>query len=269
VSGAAPAPGLPQHVATIREQPAGWPVPALTHPQWRSRFPWLVQGTTVRGPEEPFDLGLFGAVPTSLAHSRWRALRDAAGCPRAVHARQVHQATVLMHEAPPPAGLLVADDADGHATRLPGTLLTVSVADCVPVSVVDPEGRAIAMLHAGWRGAAAGVLEAGIALLAAAAGSAAAALHVHLGPAICGACYEVGPEVPRQLGVDAGAAGDGRSRIDVRAALAARAITAGVPAAHVTVSEHCTRCGDGFFSHRAGDAGRQMGFLGIADPAPG
>jgi hypothetical protein len=54
------------------------------------------------------------------------------------------------------------------------------------------------------------------------------------------------------------------SPIDVRAAIAARAAAAGVPAERVSVSTHCTRCGDGdFFSHRAGSPARQMGMLGI------
>src|SRR5690606_18360795 len=90
---------------------------------------------------------------------------------------------------------------DGHATRAPGLLLAVSVADCVPVSLVDPERRAVALLHAGWRGAAAGILERGLEVLAERLLARPEDLHVHLGPAICGGCYEVGPEVHRALGL--------------------------------------------------------------------
>jgi hypothetical protein len=136
------------------------------------------------------------------------------------------------------------------------------VADCVPVSLVDPVGRRIALLHAGWRGAAAGMLEAGVATLAE-LGSRAADLRAHLGPAICGPCYEVGPEVLQALALPS----SGPARLDLRACLAGRALVAGIGASALTASAHCTRCGDDFFSHRGGEAGRQVGYLGIRPDA--
>jgi len=243
----------------VREERVPGPVPWYVHPGWAERFPWLVQGITARGEDaEPFDLGLAGSSPVGAALARLRALRDALGCQRAVHARQVHGATLLWHEAGPP-GLFLAEAADAHATRAEGLLLTISVADCVPVSLVDPERRSIALLHAGWRGTAAGVLEAGVEALVA-AGSRAGALHVHLGPAICGDCYEGGPEVHTALGLPAPA---GPEPVDLRARLAERAVRLGIPPEHVTRSEFCTRCGSPpFFSHRAGERGRQ--FAGLA-----
>ena len=222
-------------------------------------FPWLIQGITGRGEgAEPFDLGLSGSVPVGTALGRWRALRDAVGCARAVHARQVHGATLLWH-GPGTPGLTLAEAADAHATRTEGVLLTVSVADCVPVYLVDPEERAIALLHAGWRGTAAGVLEAGVGALVG-AGSRAAALHMHCGPAICGECYEVGPEVHAALELPVP---DRPEPVDLRAVLADRAVRLGIDPANITISEYCTRCGSSpFFSHRAGQAGRQ--FAGLA-----
>jgi YfiH family protein len=186
-----------------------------------------------------------------------------AGCRCAIHARQLHGAHVLRHDATP-SGLFIADGADGHVTARPATLLTVSLADCVPVFIVDPERRAIALLHAGWRGTAAGITERGMAALAAQAGSQPANLLIHLGPAICGECYEVGPEVHEGLGLDVPA---GPTPIDLRAVIVRRAANAGVPPDQITVSSHCTRCGDGsFFSHRRDDAQRFLAFLAIADP---
>lgn len=245
--------------ARIREERVSGPVPWYVHREWAARFPWLIQGITGRGDDpEPFDLGLSGSVPVGTALGRWRALRDALGCDRAVHARQVHGATLLWHGQGTP-GLVLAEAADGHATRTEGVLLTVSVADCVPVFLVDPEERAIALLHAGWRGTAAGILEAGVEALVA-AGSRAAALHMHCGPAICGDCYEVGPEVHDALGLPVPAR---PAPVDLRAALVDRAVRLGIDPANITVSEHCTRCGPSpFFSHRAGHAGRQ--FAGLA-----
>jgi polyphenol oxidase len=250
----------------VREARRPGAVPLYHHPDWPDRFPWLVQGTTGRGGAEDhrdwFDLGLFGATPVGTAMDRWRLLLRATGCARAVHARQVHRADLLWHDEGPP-GLSISDAFDGHATATPGVLLAVSVADCVPVFLVDPEFRAVAAVHAGWRGAAAGVLEAGIRTLVEHTGARAERLHLHLGPAICGQCYEVGPEVHAALGQRVP---DGPTPIDVRAILAARAAAAGIPHEHTTVSAFCTRCGDSpFFSHRGGCAERQMGVIAVLD----
>jgi YfiH family protein len=233
-------------------------LPAVVQPEWKERFPWLVQGTTRAA--SGFDLGLFSdaSSPRDVL-TRWDRLRAETGMSMVACAHQVHGGAVRWHgEASP--GLHLSDPCDGHATAAAGTLLGVTIADCVPVFVVDPRRRAVALLHAGWRGTAAGILERGVAVLVERASSRPAGLHVHLGPAICGRCYEVGPEVFEALGLTR----PGRpTPLDLRAALARRAAYAGVPAEHLTVSTHCTRCGDGFFSHRAGDRGRQVGFLGI------
>lgn len=256
---AAAIPGAPAGVRRVREAPLP-DFPLWVHPEWQERFAWLVQGTTGRGPDR-FDFGLFGAVPTATAQERWRALRTVTGMAAAVHARQVHRAAVLWHGSVA-AGLFVADDADGHATSAPGVLLTVSVADCVPISLIDPRARAVALLHGGWRGVAAGILEAGLDTLARRAGSRPEALELHCGPAICGACYQVGAEVPAALGLDPGPSD--RLQLDLRAVIAERALRAGIPATRITLSTHCTRCAEGaFWSHRAGCGERQLGVLGV------
>jgi polyphenol oxidase len=247
-------PPLPHGVPTIAEVEWDREIPLHVHPGWMADMPWLVQGTTGRGPRG-FDLGLFGETPVGTAMGRWRALREATGMPMAVHSRQVHGHEVLEHVAAVP-GLVVEDGFDGHVTGAPGILLSVSVADCVPVFLVDPGRRRVALLHAGWRGAAGGILAAGLARL----GSAPGPLRAHLGPAICGECYEVGPEVHQALGLPTPPSPE---PVDVRAVLARQAVDLGLAPAHVTVSGHCTRCGPGFYSHRAGSVERQMGLLGV------
>lgn len=254
-------PHLPAGCRVVREVPQAEP-PALVCPVWAERFPWLAQGTTVRGDgPEPFDLGIFSdASPPRAVLGSWERLRRETGFARVVHAHQVHGAAVRVHDSGPP-GLHLAEPCDGHATAAGGTLLAVTVADCVPISVVDPRRRAVALLHAGWRGVAAGILERGVAVLEERVGSMAADLLVHLGPAICGRCYEVGPEVFRGLGLPEP---PGPALLDLRAALADRAVAAGVGEENVSVSAHCTRCGgSGLFSHRGGDRGRQAGYLGL------
>ncbi|MCG6986854.1 MAG: polyphenol oxidase family protein [Gemmatimonadetes bacterium] len=274
-----PTPPPPPLARTVEEVPRTG-LPALVHPEWEERFAWLVQGTTRatenaatsatsatsepgEGPAEPFDLGLFSdASPPRDVLARWDVLRLATGMSEIVHAHQVHGASVRWHRAGAP-GLHLLDPCDGHATTDAGILLAVTVADCVPVFVVDPRRRAAALVHAGWRGTAAGILERGVAVLAERAGSRPADVHVHLGPAICGSCYEVGPEVFSALGLEAPRS---PAPLDLRAVLALRAVSAGVAERRITLSAHCTRCGVGLFSHRGGDRARQAGFLGIRAP---
>lgn len=265
-------------------------LPALVHEGWADAFPWLVQGTTTRGSEgEPFDLGLFsGGAPEPDVRANWETLARATGASTVVHARQEHGADVRVWEGGPavdghePArgvGPTIAtagggeegegaasvpvlvDACDGHATDRPGVLLAVTTADCVPVFVVDPRRRAVVMLHGGWRGVAAGILERGLEVMRSSFGTDTAELHLHLGPAICGDCYEVGPEVFEAL---ARPVPSGPTPIDLRTVLAERAVEAGVPTARVSISGHCTLCtGSDLFSHRGGDLHRQVGYLGV------
>jgi YfiH family protein len=175
-------------------------------------------------------------------------------------AHQVHGCNVVWHEGVAP-GWHVRDEADGHVTREKGLLLAVTVADCVPVYLVTKDGRAIALLHAGWRGVEGGMLEAGLKALTARSGAAAADIVMHCGVAICGACYEVGEEVARAVLKERAKAG--KQHIDLRGELARQGAALGLT--EVTTSKLCTRCdNDRFFSHRAnGDGGRQIAWLGI------
>lgn len=252
-------------VRTVAEVRAEMEVPLWVHPEWRERFPWLVQGTTGRGDADgEFDLGLSGAQAVGGVLDRWRALLRETGMLTAMHSRQVHQAELFVHEEAGPPGISVMHGYDGHLTGRPGVLLSVGVADCTPVSVVAPERQCVALLHSGWRGTAAGISERGIARLGAEWGARPDELWVHLGPAICGACYEVGPEVHAALYPDREPPA-GRANIDVRAAIAGRVLALGVRAEQITISAHCTRCGPpDFFSHRGGSSARQMGVLGIS-----
>jgi YfiH family protein len=265
VSLTASRPQIPTGVRTISETSAAADFPFFAHPGWRTEFPWLVQGITGRNGLDPFDMGLFGATRTDAAQERWKSLRRFTGLARAVHAHQVHGARVLRHAAGPP-GLVVMDAADGHASIETGLLMTVSVADCVPISLIATSPRCAALLHGGWRGVAAGILENGITALHELCGVRVKDLIVHLGPAICGTCYEVGPEVHRALGTGTL---DAPEPVDLRAVLARRAEAAGVEPANISVSAHCTRCGSLFHSHRGGAPERQVAVLGLRDDSAG
>jgi hypothetical protein len=243
----------------IREAPADLDVPVLLNEDWAAAEPWLVQGVSWRGPAGDFDLGLFGEASVGETVDRWRKFRTALGFAGCVHARQVHGTRILTHHGRLD-GLLIAEGADGHATGTAGLLLTVSVADCIPIALADPAHRRVAIVHAGWRGVAAGAVEAAVRAMTA-MGSQPAGLIAHLGPAICGQCYEVGPEVHERLGLCRPAA---NQPIDLPELARRRIIAAGVPVDAVSRSPWCPRCEPTrFFSHRAGAEGRQIGFIGI------
>jgi len=99
-------------------------------------------------------------------------------------------------------------------------LLAITVADCIPIYLVVPQKRVVALLHAGWRGTAGGILERGVELLKGEASAAASDIVMHCGIGICGSCYEVGSEVLAQLGAGPEA---GSGRVDLRDRLARRA----------------------------------------------
>lgn len=205
------------------------------------------------------SFGLKSEEPSRVITQRWSALRSdlRSGGPRLATANQVHGADVLVHQDCW-EGWLRAGDADGHASVTRGTALAVAVADCVPVFIAHPSG-AIALLHSGWRGTASRIVERGIDALAH-RGFPAGELRVHTGPSICGKCYEVSAEVYAQLtGRDPGRP----TTVDLRDLIAGHARAAGVR--HISTTDSCTRCdNDRFFSHRAGDTGRQLGVM-IAD----
>jgi hypothetical protein len=203
------------------------------------------------------SFGLASEEPAAQVMRRWRQLREELrpGGARLASATQVHGTKVVIHHAQWD-GWLRVDEADGHASSDRGVALVVTVADCVPVFIAHPSGAA-AILHSGWRGTASRIIEHGIGALAQ-RGFAIAELRVHLGPAICGKCYEVGADVFRQLtGRDSSGA---TTRIDLRSIIADHARAAGVR--HITTSAFCTRCdNDRFYSHRAGDVGRQIAVI--------
>ncbi len=236
--------------------------------------PWLHAGTTQRGPDGRPDFGL----PPGDALEDWRALQAQGGWSSVVRSRQVHGALVRVHRDGRD-GVVLAGDGDGHATDVPGTLLAVTAADCAPVFLADPVRRAVALLHAGWRGAAAGVVQAGVATLRDAFGSGPADLLAHLGPAIGPCCYEVGVEVAavfenhgerrksgppgRRPDLPEPHPGGGRAFLDLHAALHERLARSGLAPENVSRSPECTRCDARWFSHRHGDAGRHAAFVGI------
>ncbi|HEY5262489.1 MAG TPA: laccase domain-containing protein, partial [Solirubrobacteraceae bacterium] len=184
-------------------------------------------------------------------------LRATLGVRQLVRGYQVHGTVVgrVFAESvlEPDSGEQPTFEADGHAVAAPDFAAMVLTADCIPV-VLGGDG-AVAALHAGWRGLAAGVLEEGVRALREVGGR--GGVGAVVGPCAGACCYEVGEEVHTAFGGAhrtlkgtphyGGQAGD-RRPIDLRAIAHARLHAAGV--AEVRDVRACTICDERFFSHR-------------------
>lgn len=204
------------------------------------------------------SFNLASGEPAASVFGRWMELVEALA-PRATRlatALQIHGDRILEHGGAWNGWLRDTSGADGHLSDAPGTAMAVTIADCVPVFIAHPSGLG-AILHSGWKGTAAGIVRRGLDEFVR-RGANVKEIGVHLGPAICGRCYEVGPDV---YGAVTGTKVHVPTLLDLRAVIATQARQTGVT---VTVSDWCTRChNERFFSHRAGDSGRQLGVLVI------
>jgi YfiH family protein len=200
-----------------------------------------------------------------------------AGQPWAV-TRQVHSALVLrvgrarLGQGPPEAKAPVGE-GDGLVTAEPGIVLAVLTADCAPVLLADPAAGVVAAVHAGWRGLAAGVVEAAVAAMAGLGADPGACVGL-VGPAIGGCCYEVGPEVRAAVGdrypTALATTRSGRPALDPAAAAAEALTRAGV--GELRVARECTfDLEHRYFSHRRdrGHTGRQAGLIALHPAAGG
>lgn len=247
---------------TLGEVPRAGPVPLYELAEWRDHY-GLTAGITGRGEAtgRGFDLGLWSHAPIGEVMNHWRALRRSLpGFCGFVLGHQVHGSTVARVDSG--EGWIQREAIDGWVTTGEGILLTVTVADCIPIYLTVP-GKAIALLHAGWRGIAGGILPAGLRRLLAAASATAADVVMHCGVGICGACYEVGSEV--MMGCGIAPAGAGPWHLDLRQHLATQAQDLGI--GRVSISSWCSAHDRAlFYSHRAsrGSDGRMVAYLGMA-----
>jgi YfiH family protein len=200
-----------------------------------SQFPWLVHGFGGRDSTYPDGIATL---------------------------KQIHSAVVVEAEGHP--GDRFAE-GDALITGEPGCIVGVRTADCVPILIADSRTRAVAAVHAGWRGCAAGILGVAVRRMADRFGSLPEDLHAAIGPAIGGCCYEVGPEVAHRFGTwnpDLKHAA-GAVKIDL-ADLNARQLT-GIGVPDVWRSNLCTYCeADRFWSFRRDKdaAGRMISYIG-------
>ena len=245
---------------------------ALIEPDWPAPSGVRAYATTRHGgismpPWDSLNLGdHVGDDPLAVARNRLTLSRQLAlpGSPQWLE--QVHGARVNELSGGP-----VAEPADGSFSDKPGQVCEVLTADCLPILLCDRGGRAVAALHGGWRGLAAGVLEQGVACFVD-AGIQPAELMAWLGPAIGAAAYEVDEPV-RQAFPDDGEAFTenprGRWQLDLAGLARRRLAKAGVTASYG--GQLCTFSdGKRFYSHRRdGNCGRQAALIWLEPVAPG
>jgi YfiH family protein len=203
---------------------------------WRTSeldaLPWLEYGFGTRQSDVP---ALFGNLAT---------------------VKQVHSAVCVPAEGR--CGIL--EQGDALLEDRPGSVIAVKTADCMPILLVDEPHRAVAAVHAGWRGTVARIVAAAVEAMRRHFGTDPRDLHAAIGPGIGKCCYEVGPEVAAQFGEQ------GRAHISLADANRAQLLALGVTPGRIYASNLCTMClADEFHSFRRDGqaAGRLYSFAGI------
>jgi len=229
---------------------------------------------------KPFDSLNLGnpngcAIQDPREHIRenYRRLKRAAGCDGRdlLWLHQVHGGVVVRvargggHDNDAKADALVSDDAE--------RVLSVRVADCVPVLLSGDDGRVVAAVHAGWRGVVAGVVSEAMKELVQTSGVEPGRVAAAIGPSIGFDAFEVGPEVLEEFERVFGAAApirlrdDGKGHIDLHEAIRIQLRAAGVRESRIDTTNRCTyRHVDEFYSHRR-DNGVSGRMAAIISPA--
>lgn len=279
------------------------------------KLDWLVHGFSTRpGGTSELETLCDGGKPSekvlNLGFTDWDA-RDrvlsnrkkfvqatGAGEMRVVGMQQIHSDVIHRVDSENLAADANPLKGDALITRERGVLLVVQTADCIPILLADTKRRAIAAIHAGWRGSVRRIAAKALGRMQMEFGTRPEDVIAALGPGICQACYEVGPEVAKEFHAQFSQArewfdspfdslvADGNdpnwlpwltmkppghqpplptAHLDLIAANRAILIDAGIPAKKVFPSGLCTGCRlDLFFSYRRErSTGRQMAAIGI------
>jgi polyphenol oxidase len=264
------------------------------------KFPWLIHGfssrtggaSTLESGERVLNLGFTDWDHREMVIKNRKAFQSALGAAesRLILLSQFHSSVVRFVQTPPNGPCR----GDASFTNTPGLLLGVQTADCVPILLVDPKKRAVAAIHAGWRGTLARIAEKTLGQMRMHFGSSPEDILAALGPAIGGCCYEVGTELVTEFASQFAVAeewfnelrtGDEPNplqwlnmmppghqpppknvRLDLRKANRSQLVSAGLAGKNIFVSDLCTACHTNlFFSYRreSGASGRLLAAVGI------
>ena len=237
--------------------------------------PGLAHGFSTRA--GGFSRGIFGQMNLGLHRgddedtvlANYRLFCDTIGvcAENCVLAKQVHRDDVkIVLESDGGAGLLRAQDyeADALVTNVPGLVLTIFSADCIPTLYYDPVSRCIGAAHAGWRGTALGIAAKTIRTMQRIYGADPKNIRAAIGPGISKCCFETTNDVPAAMYSALGTAAEaymtqeenGKWHVDLKALNAHIMRQAGIPAENISISTACTACDTAlYWSHRiVGDA---------------
>ncbi|MFH0985701.1 MAG: peptidoglycan editing factor PgeF [Candidatus Omnitrophota bacterium] len=166
-----------------------------------------------------------------------------------VMVKQVHGSTVVVAEHPDPEMLEMP--ADGLITKVPGLVLGVRTADCVPVFFWDPVQKIAGIAHGGWKGVKDGIIAQMLKIFEKKCGSDMGKLHVAIGPSIRKCCYEVGKEFLGHFPGFYRGKDPGKGHLDLVGVIKSRLVKRGVLEANIHDSGLCTVCENKkFFSYR-------------------
>jgi polyphenol oxidase len=198
--------------------------------------------------------------PAAVAQNRARIAAALAVAPdHLLTAYQVHSARAARVSGP--WGDAPRPQVDGLVTTTPNLAVAALAADCAPILLADAQARVVCAVHAGWKGALAGMIEAAVTGMIT-AGARTAQIVAAIGPCIGQKSYEVGPEFQAQFGaVDGGSAGyfapgaGDRLLFDLKGFCAARLAAAGVTAVDIASHDTCAEPEHFFSNRRAFKAG--------------
>jgi len=278
-------------------------VPAL------AKLPWLIHGfstkpggVSTQDTEKVLNLGFTEWDTKENVLENRRRFQSALGASdmKLISLKQIHSDVIHLFDALPTETCqgLPAVAGDASVTSRPGLLLGIQTADCVPILLVDPKKRAIAAVHAGWRGTLQRIVVKAIGQMQMHFKTRPADLLAAIGPSIGGCCYEVGTEVATQFQsqfaeapewFDEFRTGDEPNPIqwlnmmppghqpppknvllDLRKANRAQLVGAGLRAPNICVTDLCTACRrDLLFSYRkeGPQSGRLLSVIGMRPQA--
>ncbi len=194
-----------------------------------------------------------------------------------VSTKQVHGSRCLnVTGSPSPADpgsvTYTHEGYDALITDRPGIVLTIRVADCVPILLYDPEAKVVAVVHAGWKGTLVGIAGIAVGQMCRAFGAQEARIRAGIGPSIGPCCFEVGSEVAELFhqaftgSTNYMTRRAGSTYLDLKQANHAQLVGSGLVPQHIETGDFCTACrSDVFFSHRReqGKTGRFALFAGL------
>ena len=163
---------------------------------------------------------------------------------------------------------------DGLMTNVPGLVLTVFTADCIPILLYDPAAKVVAAVHAGWRGTALGIASRAVEGMVSQYGCKGENILAAIGPGISQCCFETDQDVPNAMTAALGSAalpfiqdrGDGKFGVDLKGLNALWLRRSGLRVENIDISPDCTMCQpDKYWSHRytKGERGSQAALISL------